>query len=291
MGLSRCCECSSLDNNITKGAVTTVEKAQSCWSGKQKRCYSRILCGLDYAEIHGSAVRFMTLTTSRSGSECDLQRDLQVLVKRIRRKYGKFEYLRVRTSEGYGVLHIVYIGSFISQRWLSRVWCDIHRSPVVDIRAIRQVGKRFARYVVSQYLSSQGSRFVRYSLSFNFVYRGFVGDYYFIRANFSVKVWRDVWLKALRYPNWRVSLAFDVKPPPLSVVDINAVYSDVSSPDAVFSEYGCMPVECSARFLVCKRLNRVMSIDNSAVRSRDGWLCDCSRMSGLDKCFHEEVII
>lgn len=305
-----CCESPSLDYNITKGAVSTVDKPKNVWSVKQKRCYSRILCGLDFADIRGDAVRFMTLTTSRSGSGCDLKRDLQVLVKRIRRKYGKFDYLRVRTSEGYGVLHIVYVGSFISQRWLSRVWCDIHKSPIVDIRAVKRFGKRFARYVVSQYLSSQGSNFIRYSWSFGWLYPGAIGDYYFIRSRFKPKYWYNVWLKALRHPNWRVSDCFNTKPPPLSVVHSDGSYSLVPRGDAVFngvdvvrtdyvksvldlycSGYGSLPDGCSVRYLYCFRLNRLMPIDSAAVRSVDGWLCDCSRMSGLDSSFHEEVIL
>jgi len=307
------CDCDSLhlDYRNTKGAVSTVDKPKNGWSSKQKRCYSRILCGLDFATIRGDAVRFMTLTT-RKGEECrDLQRDLQVLVKRIRRKYGRFDYLRVRTSEMYGVLHIVYVGSFIHQKWLSSAWLDVHKSKIVDVRAVKRFSKGLARYVVSQYLTcGQGSSFIRYSWSYGWLYPGAISDYYFIRSRFKPKYWHDVWLKALRHPNWRISQCFDTKPPPLSVVRSDGSYSLVPRSDAQFngvdvvktdyvksvldliwSGYGSLPAGCSARYLYCSRLDRLMPIDSDAVRSPDGWLCDCSRMSALDSDFHEEVII
>jgi len=92
---------------------------------------------------------------------------------RIKRRYGTFEYIKIRTNEGYGVLHILYVGKFIPQRWLSRNWNEIHQSPIVDIRATSRM-KGLGKYVVSQYLSDQRCSFIRYSWSWWWVYRGFV---------------------------------------------------------------------------------------------------------------------
>jgi hypothetical protein len=98
---------------------------------------------------------------------------------RIKRKYGEFEYIKIRTDEGNGVVHILYAGCFIPQPWLSRMWNEIHQSPIVDIRSASRI-KGLGRYVVSQYLSDQRCSFLRYSWSWGWVYRGFV------------KIWRKV---------------------------------------------------------------------------------------------------
>ena len=109
---------------------------------KGKRCYGRIMSGLTRALSQGYKVRrhkyeditmlsnkskylcFLTLTTRYdrlfnviygiSGvpkkSLKRLTDNFQKLVRMIRRKYGKFDYIRVRTQEGGGVLHILFKG-------------------------------------------------------------------------------------------------------------------------------------------------------------------------------------
>lgn len=55
-----------------------------------------------------------------------------VLLKRIRRKWQKFEYFKIRTDEGVkGVLHIVCRNSeFITKEWLSSNWSDTFQATV-----------------------------------------------------------------------------------------------------------------------------------------------------------------
>jgi hypothetical protein len=80
------------------------------------------------------------------------------------------EYLAVRTSEGYGVLHIVYRGPFIPVAWLRKQWFEIHRAFEVWIREVSDI-QRIARYIVAQYLGKQ-LRFERFSTSQNWIIRG-----------------------------------------------------------------------------------------------------------------------
>lgn len=145
------------------------------WNAKQKRCYQRIMSGISYANAGKRVIRFLTLTSS-PGSVRDIQTDFRVLKMRLIRKYGKFDYIKIRTNEGYGVLHILCIGGFIPQVWLSRNWKEIHQSPIVDIRAT-STKKGLGKYVVSQYLSDQRCSFLRYSWSWGWVYRGFVKNW------------------------------------------------------------------------------------------------------------------
>jgi len=97
----------------------------------------------------------------------------QVLRKRIGRRFGMcIEYFRLRTSEGNGVLHIVYKGGFIPHSWLKNAWNEIWESPIVFIQALRGE-KRLARYIVSHYMVGH-SGFMRQSWSWGWVFRGFV---------------------------------------------------------------------------------------------------------------------
>ena len=157
---------SSLDNNIHN------LPKRSTWSFKQKRAYHRLLSGLKRAKALGKTVRFMTLTSSPKSDWREINAHFQVLRKRIERSFGKIDYIKFRTNEGHGVLHIVYVGPFIPQRWLSRNWEEIHGAKIVDIRKVKGE-KRIARYLISNYLVTQ--TFVRMSWSWGWVFRGFVG--------------------------------------------------------------------------------------------------------------------
>lgn len=119
------------------------------------------MSGYKLTQFMGGRLRFMTLTTSNKGCDNNLKIDFNILVKRIRRRYGTFEYVRVRTDEGNGVLHIIFRGCYIPQKWLSEQWDDIHCSWNVDIRDTQRY---HCSYVVNQYLCGQSS-FVRYSMT------------------------------------------------------------------------------------------------------------------------------
>jgi hypothetical protein len=156
------------------------------WSTKQRRAYHRIMSGYKFALFLGKRIRFMTLTTSNEGRDRDIGNDFKILVKRIKRKYGEFEYIRIKTSEGNGVLHVLFRGSYIPQRWLSVQWSDIHFSPVVDVRDTRRY---HCSYVINQYLTGQ-SLFERYSSSLHWVFPGYVAKWEHFKFSFS----RDEWI-------------------------------------------------------------------------------------------------
>ena len=66
------------------------------WSAKQRRGYRRALSGLTIGRGVGADLRFLTLTSSPRSPRV-VQKSLQILVKRISRMFGKFEYCCVRT--------------------------------------------------------------------------------------------------------------------------------------------------------------------------------------------------
>jgi len=131
------------------------------WLQKDRRAYHRIMSGYKIANQYQHKLRFMTLTTSREAFGRDLKEDTHTLTKRIRRRFGGFEYFRVRTNEGNGVVHILYRGAYIPRAWLKAQWEDIHQSWNVDIRACQRY---HAKYVVNQYICDQEG-YTRYSMS------------------------------------------------------------------------------------------------------------------------------
>lgn len=127
----------SLDNNITKLAVSSIDNDENrrknvkIWTFKQKRAYHRVLSGYRFSIFLSKPLRFFTLTTA-IGVKRNINDDFQILKKRIGRKFGHLEYFKVKSSEGNGVLHVIYRGPYIPQKWLSRHWNDIRGSPIVD---------------------------------------------------------------------------------------------------------------------------------------------------------------
>ena len=185
----------------------TSPRSRGPWNTKQKRTFQRILSGLKRADNERKRIRIITLTsppghprTVAGGKLLSVR--FQILRKRIIRKWGcSFEYLRVRTSEGFGVLHIIYKGAYIPHSWLKNQWSDIHGAEIVFIQALYGQ-KRLARYLVSQYVAGHHT-FMRTSWSWNWVFRGFVGVWYRVRRDavdmFSaIRVW-DIILRS-RHP-------------------------------------------------------------------------------------------
>jgi len=156
------------------------------WTPKQKRTYQRLLSGIKRAQNGGHRLRVLTLT-SPAGADTSpwggrrLSKRWQVLRKRIQKRYGKIEYFRLRTSEGFGVLHIVYRGPYIPHSFLKRNWTEINGAPIVFIQALYGKSKRMAGYLASHYLAGHNS-FMRQSWSWGWVFRGFVKVWYRLRA-------------------------------------------------------------------------------------------------------------
>ena len=176
---------------------------------KQKRAYNTIFTGLKLAKKENKTVRFLTLNTSgiqvksEDYDEFKLNEDFRKLKQRIQRmtplkmvkdgyiktsdlrhyyndipanKTLDFEYFKVQTNEGNGVLHIVYKGQYLPYNYVVDNWQDIHNSWNVNIKKIgnnRADGGRASSYIVSQYVSSQNSSYVRSSQSWKWLFRGY----------------------------------------------------------------------------------------------------------------------
>jgi hypothetical protein len=147
---------------------------------KRKRYFHRISSGQKLAMFKKKTVRFITLTTSDKARTLDISRDVDVLIKRIRRRDPTFQYWKVHTNEGNGVIHLLYTGDFIPKRWLVANWNDVHSSYIVDIRKCYNE-KSIAHYLMNQYLSNQACSYTRMSMSKHWIFPG------------AVKRWRNIW--------------------------------------------------------------------------------------------------
>jgi len=150
--------------------------ARYAWK-RRNRAFQRIMSGFH----RGGRFRLLTLTSSPDAG-C-FQKDFRKLYMRLKRKGIRFEYIRVLelTRSGLEHAHVLYRGDYLDQRWISHIWGQVHKSPVVDIRSVR-IGKRMASYLAA-YLRKEVAG--RLAWSWTWVWRGFAGDWKFL-----CRVWR-----------------------------------------------------------------------------------------------------
>ncbi|MBA7551059.1 hypothetical protein ES705_43593 [subsurface metagenome] len=138
-----------------------------------------MLSGVTHHEANRHRIRVITLTSSSEAHYYDINAHFQVLRKRIMRKWpgAGFQYWKLRTSEGHGVLHILYVGPWIPQSWLSWNWDEIHNSRIVYIQEFQRRRKKLVSYLLSHYLPSHEGEhlYTRMSWSWGWVFRGFCG--------------------------------------------------------------------------------------------------------------------
>lgn len=158
--------------------ATTARKATPALGGSEvadksrrvRRFYQRYFTGVGV----GGRLRILTLTTSDEAIDkgLDIHRSFRALKERLRRRWGRFEYMGVREVKGDRQhLHLVFRGEYMEQVQLSAMWSSLHHSPVVDIRAVW--GSRGGARYLAKYLSKSASS--RYWASYNWVFQGWVG--------------------------------------------------------------------------------------------------------------------
>jgi hypothetical protein len=179
-----------------------VESEKPVYTKKQRRAFQRLMSGLTVGKSRRERLRFMTLTSSSESVGRNLNADFRALKMRILRNYHfKMKYWKIRTNEGNGVLHIVFRGRYIPQRWLSAQWADIHKSPVVDIRSLHETRKGLtgiAFYLVGHYLTKQS--FERMSWGYTWVFPAFVRSWKRLIEKYSFRQALFLWNRLLCSP-------------------------------------------------------------------------------------------
>jgi hypothetical protein len=177
-----------------------VEAGKVGYTKKQRRAFQRLMSGLTVGKNRKERLRFMTLTSSLESVGRNLNADFRALKMRIFRKYHfKMKYWKIRTNEGNGVLHIVYRGKYIPQEWLSDQWAEIHKSPIVDIRSLRETRKGLkgiVYYLLGSYLTKQS--FERMSWGYSWVFPAFVSSWKRLIEKYGFKQALFLWNGLLR---------------------------------------------------------------------------------------------
>ena len=183
------------------------------WNSSQRNAFLRIKCGI--LAHNNEILRFMTLTSAEEMLRDinEVFRCMKTMIKRytpyrlMKEGYIKkrnvrfyypnknpfsklnFEYIKIKTSEGNGVLHIPFFGDYLPYNFL----CDLFSyysgfAWNIDIRKVRGKAlsnrdkRKLSYYVMNQYVVNQSdengeSSYKGYSTSWNWIFRGFTKWY------------------------------------------------------------------------------------------------------------------
>jgi len=178
---------SNVHNNDISQQTSKPNESIICpanWSpNKEKRKRGRLFFALKSGQIlHSTAeLRFLTLT-SAPDSPKDMKYSFNRLVQEIRRQTPRklhkggyindsqlinrfapdfdrnllIEYCGCRTSEGYGVIHVLLAGDFLPVRWLRETWQNIHGAHHLNIQLVKKkTASKVSGYILSQYITEQ----------------------------------------------------------------------------------------------------------------------------------------
>jgi hypothetical protein len=153
---------------------------------RRARFWHRLFTGAEAAD----RLRFLTLNSSDESIVLgiDILESFSKLVKRIRRKYGEFEYFGVVACDESEPLrehvHVICKGKFVPQVELEDMWIGVHRSIKPYIEAVDDVTAA-ARYI-GNYLNTQSYHVRKYIMSAGWVFRGWVGWSRWFKRNYGV---------------------------------------------------------------------------------------------------------
>ena len=153
---------------------------------RRARFWHRLFTGAETAD----RLRFLTINSSDESIVLglDITKSFSKLVKRIRRKYGKFEYFGVVAYDENEPLrehiHVICKGEFMPQRELEDMWIAIHRSIKPHIEAVDDVAGA-ARYI-GKYLHMQSYHVRKYIMSAGWVFPGWVSWSRWFKCNYGV---------------------------------------------------------------------------------------------------------
>lgn len=224
------------------------------WDKPQRRCYQRLKTGFYWHK--GEILRFLTLGSildmKKDISNCytdlykridrltpsKLLRDGYISSKQLRTHYNDkrlnenldFDYIKIKTTEGpNGVLHILYFGDFLPQKWLKETWNEITngcnsayikmcKNPVYDENNL--AGYCIAQYCISQDKDIGCSAFDGYSWSMGWAYKGFAKDWelhkWLFKDESNITLYNT-------WTNWLDSCKY--RPPPHLLLNLEVEYT------------------------------------------------------------------
>jgi hypothetical protein len=152
---------------------------------RKARFWHRLFTGAEAAD----RLRFLTLNSSDESIVLgiDILESFSNLVKRIRRKYGEFEFFGVVACDENEPLrehiHVICKGEFMPQREIEDMWIGVHRSIKPYIEAVDDVAGA-ARYI-GKYLHMQSYHVRKYIMSASWVFPRWVGFSQWFKREFG----------------------------------------------------------------------------------------------------------
>lgn len=109
-----------------------------------RHCGPRRINSLALRVRNAKANRFITLTVNTGHYDSpraaydDTRRKLSTLSRRIRTRFGSFEYVRILevTKKGWPHYHLICRSGYIPQKWISEAWSTLTGAYIVDVRKI-----------------------------------------------------------------------------------------------------------------------------------------------------------
>jgi len=153
---------------------------------RRGRFWHRLFTGAET----GERLRFLTINSSDESIVLglDIRKSFSKLVKRIRRRYGKFEYFGVIACDENEPLrehiHVICKGEFMPQGELEDMLIDVHRSIKPYIEAVDDV-EGAARYI-GNYLNNQSYRVKKYIMSAGWVFKGWIAWSKWFKKHYGV---------------------------------------------------------------------------------------------------------
>ena len=153
---------------------------------RRARFWHRLFTGAESAD----RLRFLTLNSSDESIVLgiDILKSFSKLVKRMRRKYGVFEYFGVVACDENEPLrehiHVIYKGEFMPQWELEPMLIDVHRSIKPYIEAVDDVDG--AAQYIGNYLNMQSYRVRKYIMSAGWVFKGWIAWSKWFKKNYGV---------------------------------------------------------------------------------------------------------
>lgn len=168
---------------------------------RQKRCFHRVYSGL---QVEKGQVRMITLTSSRVELNERFQGDFRKLRMRLLRRNLLVDYIRTPeyTESGLRHEHILFRGSYIAQRFLAKLWGELHESDIIDIRLVK--GRRRIAVYLAKYMSKAPSG--RYSYSWGWVWKGFATTWKYLKRVSYQNGWKYKELLTI----WRMMIKLKV---------------------------------------------------------------------------------
>jgi len=181
---------------------TSLDNGNTSARKRSRRMFHRVMSGLEKP----GRIRLLTLTSSAEAPD-DFQKSFRKLRMRLLRRRLLVDYIRCPeyTKNGGRHEHILFRGSYLEQAEISRLWAEIHNSPIVDVRQVRKTARAMAHYMASYMAKSPAGR---YAYSWGWVWQGFVKSWLFLKRlgyNYGLP-FEDVLKK------WRICVKLGYRP-------------------------------------------------------------------------------